>query len=240
MTESPTPDAFARWLEQRGLRSGTVRVYTGAVEPLWTSPPKMVEGMVIAYGRVAGQVAAGSRTPASGNVAVAALRSLAKFLNEQGVPTKAEWNGFPSKRRTLPPLLPAELDRLLDAPSAGGSAPLVQARDAAILTVLLDTGLKTGTLAALRRFDVTPDHASVTKNGEEHELSHHARHWLATYLGRRRDRATPLFVRHDNAGTGEPKPLTSRSIERMVRRYAAEAGIVGRVTPERLRAARPR
>lgn len=125
------------------------------------------------------------------------------------------------------PLQPAELDRLLDAPTSAAKPPLAQARDAALLAVLASTTLRVAQVAALRRSDVA---------AYSLPLSNHARHWLSVYLGRRRDTVSALFVRHDHAGGPEPSPLTPRSIERILVRYGSLARIPGPVTPERIRA----
>lgn len=222
----PTPEQFATWLARQGKSPATVYTYVRIAEPLWTSFDRMRGAIEAASRRTATEVAGGSRAPASGNVVVAALRSIVEFLRAQGVSVSIELNSFPSERRAAVPLPPAELDRLLDAPTSAAKPPLVQARDAALLAVLASATLRVAQVAALRRSDVA---------AHSLPLSNHARHWLSVYLGRRRDTASALFVRHDRAGTGEPKPLTPRSIERIVRHYAVAAGIAGPVTPERIR-----
>jgi site-specific recombinase XerD len=126
------------------------------------------------------------------------------------------------------PLTQTELDRLLDAPLSAPVSPLIQARDAALLGALASTGWRVSRIAALPRSAV---------NDPGVPLSNFARHWCGVYLGRRRDSEPALFVRHDRARGGSPLPLTTRSIERIVSRYGQRAGIVGSVTPERIRAA---
>ena len=71
-------------------------------------------------------------------------------------------------------------------------------------------------------------------------LSEQARYWIQKYLDVRTDVNPYLFISHDKR-TGNSKtspsdePLTPRSIERIVQKYAREAGITKTVTPHTLR-----
>ena len=70
-------------------------------------------------------------------------------------------------------------------------------------------------------------------------ISSEAAGWLQRYLDKREDNSRPLFIRYAGQKaidrSGNYLRLTARSIQRMVSRYAALAGIVKHVSPHTLR-----
>ncbi len=68
-------------------------------------------------------------------------------------------------------------------------------------------------------------------------LSDNARHWIKKYLADRSDPNPFMFISHGkiNNQDGKDAPLTPRSIERLVSRYARLAGIMKKVTPHTMR-----
>jgi site-specific recombinase XerD len=67
-------------------------------------------------------------------------------------------------------------------------------------------------------------------------LSGSAQKAISTYLVRRDDIDPALFVRHSpNANMSEDLRMTPRSVQRMMKKYAALAGITKQVTPHTLR-----
>ena len=63
--------------------------------------------------------------------------------------------------------------------------------------------------------------------------------WISRYLDARQDTTKPLFVRYSGSKkvdlSGNYQRLTARSVQRMVSRYAALAGITKHVSPHTLR-----
>lgn len=125
-----------------------------------------------------------------------------------------------------------ELTRLLGAPKGNVEKTL---RDKAILELLFSTGLRVSELCGLDvdSFDLRQDEFSVRGKGEKMRLvflSPAAKDALKSYLDKRQniDEAA-LFV--GEKGTR----LTSRSVERMIKSYAAKAGISKKVTPHVIR-----
>ena len=134
-----------------------------------------------------------------------------------------------------------ELDRLLSMPSSS-STGLVALRDRAILELLFSTGLRVSELSTLKieQVNLEQEEFSVRGKGDKPRVvfvSERARKALKSYLDKRRDLSSFLFVSHDRAKKGreESGPLTPRSIERLVARYALEAGITKRITPHTMR-----
>ena len=68
-------------------------------------------------------------------------------------------------------------------------------------------------------------------------LSNAAKYAIQEYLDQRKDTEDFLFIRHDRASkrNAEATPLTPRSVQRMVEKYAKAAGITKKVTPHTLR-----
>ncbi len=135
-----------------------------------------------------------------------------------------------------------DLERLLEAPLKNTESKIIQLRDKAILELFFSTGLRVAELAVLQRHYINLNKDEFTIRGKGGKLrivflSNQSKHWLKQYLDARKDLAAPLFVRHDKAKgkKKEPEHLTSRSIERMVKKYALEAGITKHVTPHTLR-----
>jgi site-specific recombinase XerD len=116
-------------------------------------------------------------------------------------------------------------------------------RDRAILETFFSTGLRVSELVSLSRFlDLSVDQVSVRGKGEKVRvvfISPDAKTAIQKYLKVRKDTNNFLFVSHSNIGgeksTKEDYPLTTRSVERIVKEYATFSGIARKVTPHVLR-----
>ncbi|MFA5936068.1 MAG: site-specific tyrosine recombinase/integron integrase [Patescibacteria group bacterium] len=178
------------------------------------------------------------------NYHLIALRSFLKYLARHDIETMAPEKIELAKQGSREPsfLDATDLERLLDAPAQSDATPILKARDRAILELFFSTGMRVSELTNLRKdqINLTREEFSVRGKGDKVRvvfLSHQARHHLKEYLDQREDEAPHLFVRHDRArsNTKEAKPITPRSIERLVRHYASVAGIPKKVSPHTLR-----
>jgi site-specific recombinase XerD len=142
--------------------------------------------------------------------------------------------------RELDLISDSELARLLAAPSGSDEKSL---RDKAILELFFSTGLRVSELASLNidSVDLKKDEFSVRGKGEKIRpvfLSTAAKEAIMAYLKKRKDLGEALFsglspaTSKTQAAGGR---LTTRSIERMIKHYAAKAGITRKVTPHTLR-----
>lgn len=158
------------------------------------------------------------------------LRGFLRFLSKQDVkslpPEKVELGK--QKKPEVTFLEKEELKRLLKAPD--------NLRDKAILEVLFSTGLRVSELVGLDReqIDFKRGEFSVRGKGDKIRLvflSETAKEALSLYLAEREDPNLALFVnQQDNSR------LTSRSVQRIVKKWAAKAGIVTKeVTPHVIR-----
>lgn len=134
-----------------------------------------------------------------------------------------------------------QVDRLLNAPTLSS---LVGKRDKAILEVLFSTGLRVSELLSLDREKVDLERREfgvIGKGGRARVvfLSGRSADFIKLYLENRNDNYKPLFIRHkgrfDPSLTDEELRLTSRSVQRMIKKYALKMKIPIEVTPHVLR-----
>lgn len=177
------------------------------------------------------------------NYHLIALRSFLKYLARQAV------ESLPSEQielaktpmRQVEFLEVDELDRLLKAPDRT-AAGLIALRDKAILELLFSTGLRVSELSNLQIENVNLKREEFTIRGKGGKtrlvfLSSTAKDAIKSYFDKRRDASPFIFVSHDRAKhrREETGPLTPRSIQRMVERYATAVGITKHITPHTLR-----
>ena len=119
-------------------------------------------------------------------------------------------------------------------------------RDRAILETLFSTGLRVSELVALDVDSInieTGEFTVVGKGGKARivYLSASAKHWIRRYLATRNDEFAPLFLRYSgknmakNDPDGESLRLSSRSVQRLVKKYVHRAGLAVEATPHTLR-----
>ena len=193
------------------------------------------------------------------NYHLIALRAFLKYLARNNVAT------LPAERielakvnpHQLDLITPLELSRLLASPSGEN---LKDIRDKAILELLFSTGLRVSELCSLTSdINLSSDELSIRGKGGKIRvvfISEEARKAVKKYLALRKDMTEALFVQIANPlASGTPpsqgergkknsssaiknmdvKPLTKRSIERIVKKHAIKAGISKKVTPHTIR-----
>lgn len=135
-----------------------------------------------------------------------------------------------------------EVEQLLSEIDLSTEAGL---RDRAIIELLFSGGLRVSELVALDRNSINLEKREFTVRGKGNKdrpifISKAAAERIADYLAERSDNLAPLFLSYSrNAGpadtSGNYRRLTTRSVERMVEKYARAAGINKHVTPHTLR-----
>lgn len=161
------------------------------------------------------------------NYYLIALRAFLKYLAKRGKKTLSPEVIELAKvgERPIDLITPEELTRLLNAPDI---STFVGLRDKAILETLFSTGLRVSELCAFSRdLDLASDEFSVRGKGEKVRvvfLSPEAKSAIKKYLEKRKDIDSDLIF-----------PMTSRSIQRIIKHYAIKAGISKKVTPHVVR-----
>lgn len=175
------------------------------------------------------------------NYYLIALRAFLKYLRKRDIPSlspeKIELAKVPERHIDL--ISETELHRLLAAADGADERSL---RDRAILELLFSTGLRVSELCALDSdLDLSRDDFSVRGKGDKVRvvfLSDVAKEAVRAYLKVRTDMEPALFVsvpRGKETKKRTPTRLTPRSIELLIKTYAAKAGITKKVTPHILR-----
>ncbi|MBI4117857.1 MAG: tyrosine-type recombinase/integrase [Parcubacteria group bacterium] len=183
------------------------------------------------------------------NYHLIALRSFLKYLAKRDIKTLASEKIELSKQedREIAFLLPDEIERLLAAPTIDtNAADIIRLRDIAILETLFSSGMRVSELISLLKEAInlkTGEFGIRGKGGKIRIvfLSEKAKKSLSAYLQARKDMQPELFVSHDRGsetrggGTENHTPLTARSVQRIIKKYAKIAGIVKKITPHVLR-----
>ena len=174
------------------------------------------------------------------NYYLIALRSFLKFLTKRNISSLPADHIELAKigERQIDIISQEELKRLLDAPSKEKNQER-KYRDKAIMEMLFSTGLRVSELCSLQNdLDLRLDEFSIRGKGGKVRmvfLSDEAKRAVKDYLALRKDMSEALFVEVNQDVSTFKKPLTRRSIERIVKRYATIAGISKKVTPHVIR-----
>lgn len=186
------------------------------------------------------------------NYHLIALRQLLKYLAKRDIKAlSAEKIGLAKlPDRDIDVLYPEEVDTLLTAAQpqyANNKSPLASLRDCALLSTLVSTGLRVSECVQLNRDEVrTSGEIPVRGKGNKVRvvfLSQPAQAAIAAYLEKRHDLDPALFIRHGRPQTSDQYPsedsssrrLTPRTVQRLIKKYAALAGLTKTVTPHTLR-----
>ena len=145
-----------------------------------------------------------------------------------------------NKERTLKFLNLEQIKRLL---SSQDTTNLKGLRDKVILETLFSTGLRVSELAALNKdqFDLIWDQEDfelgiIGKGNRPRTVffSKHALGWLKKYLQSRDDNQSSLFINHKSRNKNKRR-LSTRSIERVVKKYVIKSGVPLFTSPHTLR-----
>lgn len=174
------------------------------------------------------------------NYYMIALRVFLKYLTRRKVKSMAadEIDLAKVPERQIDLISPSELSRLLKSSEGDDIKSL---RDRTILELLFSTGLRVSELCSLTNdIDFQSGEFSIRGKGGKIRvvfISEDARATLKKYLSLRKDMSDALFVQlgSELRDSDDIKPLTRRSIERIVKQCAVKAGISKKVTPHVLR-----
>lgn len=179
-------------------------------------------------------------TVATQNYHFIAIRQFLKYLAKRDVPAMAPDKIDLAKlpERDIDVLYPEEVEALLAAPTSDSAIGL---RDRALFYTLFSTGLRISEAVALDRDDIRAQSNEIAVRGKGNKvrvvfLSHEAQQAIEAYVAQRQDIDPALFVRHKKkVGPGDDLRLTPRTIQRLIKRYAAMAGITKDISPHTLR-----
>jgi site-specific recombinase XerD len=178
------------------------------------------------------------------NYYLIALRGLLSYFSAKDIVSlpsdKVKLPKDARKEKSIKFLNLEQIEKLLASPNISGSHGL---RDRAILETLFSTGLRIAELTALNceQFGNIKDKKDyeisiIGKGGYPRTVyfSERSLLWLKKYLSTREDKEKPLFINY-RARKDSDFRLTSRSIERIVKKYAILSGVPTFTTPHTLR-----
>lgn len=251
--------AFREYLRvERGYSPRTVVSYVSDVEQLRSFLPPSSLPEKLSVTSVRSQLAAltGKNQAATIGRKLSSLRAFFRFLHKRGVieGNPAQAVRGPRKKKGLPRALDVDdAFRLVEAPLIAPVTPArrlsdrelsrhrdFRLRDAALLELLYGTGLRVSEVCALILGDVDRQRYATPmilvrhgKGGKSREvpLGGAAERALAAYLATRKGAGSdePMFTNRD--GTA----LSTRSVQRMVRRWSTQGGVAARATPHAMR-----
>ena len=179
------------------------------------------------------------------NLYLIALRSLLQYFSKRDIvalPSDKIELAKQDKTRTIHFLNLEKVEALLTAPDISDIAGL---RDRAMLETLFSTGLRVAELARLDRDEINvkglPSILELVVTGKGGKtrtvyISARCLNWLKRYLEKRHDVEKALFINYSTKkGDTDSKRLTTRSIERILKRYVMKAGLPVNTTPHTLR-----
>lgn len=177
------------------------------------------------------------------NYYVIALRSFLRFLIKNDIPTlePSKIDLPKTESRSLKFLEREQIDRLVTMPDTSTEEGT---RDRAILEVLFSTGLRVSELVKLNHPEINlqrREFGVIGKGGRARIvfISERASEWIQRYLEKRKDTFKPLFIRYSGQviedDHGEKMRLTTRSIERIVKKYVRAARLPVDATVHTLR-----
>jgi len=173
------------------------------------------------------------------NYHLIALRSFLKYLAKRDIdslsPEKIELSKTARKQVSF--LTSEEVERLF---AAVGSSTATDLRDKAILEMLFSGGLRVSELCNIDRDHLNLKRREFMVRGKGQKdrpifISQRAADALEKYLATRNDGEKPLFISMSVSDKSKIQRLTTRSIQRIVGRYARAAGITKHVSPHTLR-----
>ncbi|MDP3954390.1 MAG: tyrosine-type recombinase/integrase [bacterium] len=189
------------------------------------------------------------------NYHIIALRAFLKYLAKRDVKTlpaeKVELGKQEDREVTF--LEPSEVARLISAPghrlkrgsaSGGSQKTTADLRDKSILETLFSTGLRISELCSLNRDEIDLNRGEFSVRGKGSKirvvfLSDDAKETLKSYIKGRKDADPSLFIRipkNEKYERYENLRLTPRSVQRIIKKHAITAGIIGKkVSPHSLR-----
>lgn len=161
------------------------------------------------------------------NYYVIALRSFLRYLIKNDIPTlePSKIDLPKTESRSLKFLEREQIDRLVSAPDTSKEEGV---RDRAILELLFSTGLRVSELVKLNHKQINLDRREfgvIGKGGRSRIVfvSERAAEWIKRYLHMRQDPFKPLFIRYsgrlEELDEGEKMRLTTRSVERIVKKH---------------------
>ena len=174
--------------------------------------------------------------PNTRNYHLIALRSFLSFLSTKGLDlvNSEQIKLFQNNKKNIVIATDDELKQIF-AQITDNRSNKLSLRDKSILKLILNTGLKVSKITKLKQKQIKD--CQLNLKNKRLRLDKECVGSINQYLNSRKDKNPFLFISHDKRTkqNKEHKPLSSRSIQRMIKKYVRKAGINKKITPSSLR-----
>lgn len=172
------------------------------------------------------------------NYHLIALRSFFSHLsdNDYKVISPNKIKLFKNKSKKITIITQDELEQIfakIEEGKKNKNKKLLSYRDKSIFKLILSTGIKVSKIEKIKKDNFKNSQIEI-KSGCV-EIDNDAKQGLQKYLSLRSDNNPYLIISHDKRTKGNTKPLSSRSIQRIIKKYVRKAGLNKKITPSVLR-----
>lgn len=219
---------YRAYLKKQGLKDETIKNYLWHIQKflLWTKNQNITPTLLKKY---QAEILNKQKNIGSINLRFIILNN---YLNFSKI--KFNFTLLSQPKNRLDAMTPLQLQTFLEQPLKKKS--LRGYRDKALLEVLYTSGLKVNELSKLKINQVDfLTREIIIDQKRQLALPPYTLHYLERYLNFRRDKNPHLFVNFDRSKKGGGKPLSVRSIERIIEYYALSLRPRLKVTPQILR-----
>ncbi|MBT4349378.1 tyrosine-type recombinase/integrase [bacterium] len=221
--------SYKKYLEQKKLQAKTIKIYLWHLEQFlqWQGDKKNTSAN---YKKYYGYLLKTYPKVATINLRLVILNAWFKFK-------KINWQFdlLTAEKQNIEVLDKNQLKQFLDAPLKNKS--LLGLRDKILLELGYCTGLKVGQLTQTKKSDLNLEKNILKLKKIEASISTTTKFYLLKYLAQRSDENPYLFINFDRAQKGANKhlPISIRSAERILEKYARTMQPILKITPQTLR-----
>lgn len=218
---------YKLYLKSKDLKASTIKNYSWHVGQflLWSENKQITTPLLKKYKEF---LLAKQKNIGSINLRLVILNSYLHFIG-----FKHSFELLTDNKSRLAALDPLQLQNFLDQPTKKNNP--VGHRDKALLEILYTSGLKVSDLVSLKKNQVDFLSREIILSKKHIALPPYALHYLEKYLNFRKDKSPWLFINFDRSKKAGEKPLSVRSVERIVEKYALALRPRLKITPQILR-----
>jgi integrase/recombinase XerD len=218
---------YKLYLKNRDLKASTIKNYSWHVGQflLWSENKTITTPLLNIYKEF---LLTKQKNIGSINLRLVILNSYLHFIG-----FKHSFELLTDNKNRLAALDPLQLQNFLDQPLKKNNP--VGHRDKALLEILYTSGLKVSDLVSLKKNQVDFLSREIIMSKKHLALPPYALHYLEKYLNFRKDKSPWLFINFDRSKKAGEKPLSVRSVERIVEKYALALRPRLKITPQILR-----
>ncbi len=218
---------YQNYLKQQKLKPGTIRIYLWHLSHFlnWLDSKKLQPDILKEYYNF---LLKRYKKIASINLRLVIINSYLQFNKN-----KFQFTLLSPEKSNIKVLNKKQLMDFLDLPTKTNN--LLHLRDKIILELLYQLGAKPGELISILRQDINLAKNQISWEKKKISLPETTKFYLAKYLNKRIDSSPWLLINLDRANRYNEQPLTIRSIERIVEKYARQLEPILNITPQTLR-----